>query len=464
MADNLACFCCHVNYEEEPLAVIHAKNNIGCEKCHGESFEHRNDENNVTPPDIIFPPEKIAQLCGMCHDGHDVPTKKVIARWWERRLEKIDASDIVCTDCHGQHRLKIRTVRWDKHTEDLIVSKPEERKVDEDRPKDDKNADAASHPVPQSPLWLTYKGASGPGSAKHIVLIAADQEYRSEQSMPMLTKILAKRHGFDCTVLFSVNDKGEVDPTIKIRWEDKSVIHNIPGLEYLQKADLLILFSRLITLPDEQIKHIIDYLDSGKPIIGIRTANHGFLQNFPYEINGRKVRFGDDVLGGSFRGHHGNWHADSTRGILVEEAKDNPILRGVEDIWGPSDVYRTYPKGESPPAQCQALVYGQPLLGRNRDDSVNKEKEPLPIAWTKTWTGSTGQTARVFHVTMGSAKDYQSAGVRRLTINAAYWCLRMEQQISATSSVEYVGEYRPLASGFQYDKLNVVPRKPATYR
>ncbi len=322
---------------------------------------------------------------------------------------------------------------------------------------------AASHPVPESPLWLTYQGADGPGNGKHIVLIAADQEYRSEQSMPMLASILAKRHGFDCTVLFSVNEKGEADPTMKIRWEDKNVTHNIPGLEHLGKADLLILFSRLITLPDEQIQHIVDYLDSGKPVIGIRTANHGFL-HFPYEINGTKVRFGDDVLGGAFRGHHGNWHADSTRGILVEAAKDHPILRGVTDIWGPSDVYRTYPKDKSLPAECQALVHGQPLLGRNHDDGVNEEKEPLPVAWTKTWTGSTGKTARVFHVTMGSAKDYQSAGLRRLTINAAYWCLHMEEKISADRSVDYVGEYKPLASGFQYDKLNVVPRKPAAFR
>jgi hypothetical protein len=187
-------------------------------------------------------------------------------------------------------------------------------------------AGAAEHPVPENPLWLTFKGGEGPGAGKHIVLIAADQEYRSEQSMPMLAKILAARHGFDCTVLFSVNEKGEADPTMKIRWQDKNVTHNIPGLKYLKKADLMILFSRLITLPDEQIAHVIKYLDSGKPILGIRTANHGFVQNFPYEIDGKKVRFGDDVLGGAFRGHHGNWHADSTRGILVEAMKDVTIM------------------------------------------------------------------------------------------------------------------------------------------
>ena len=83
---------------------------------------------------------------------------------------------------------------------------------------------AGEHPVPESPLWLTYSGESGPGVGKHIVLIAADQEYRSEYSMPMLARLLAKHHGFHCTVLFSLNKDNDVDPTQKIRWEDKSAI------------------------------------------------------------------------------------------------------------------------------------------------------------------------------------------------------------------------------------------------
>ena len=107
---------------------------------------------------------------------------------------------------------------------------------------------AAEHPVPESPLWLTYSGDKGPGEGKHIVLIAADQEYRSEYSMPMLARLLAKHHGFHCTVLFSLNHDNDVDPTQKIRWEDKTVTHNIPGLEHLKKCDLVILFSRLISL------------------------------------------------------------------------------------------------------------------------------------------------------------------------------------------------------------------------
>jgi len=322
---------------------------------------------------------------------------------------------------------------------------------------------ASDHPVPESPLWLTYAGEQGPGNGKHIVLIAADQEYRSEYSMPMLAKILAKHHGFHCTVLFSQNENNEVDPTKKIRYEDKTVIHNIPGLEFLEKSDLVIFFSRLITLPPDQLEHIYHYLDSGKPIIGIRTANHGFL-GFEYKKEGKKVDFGEDVLGGSFRSHHGRWHQDSTRGITVEENKNHPVLESVTDIWGNSDVYRTFKEGGRLPESCIPLVYGQPLMGRKHDDAVNPELIALPVAWVKSWTGNSGKTARVFHVTMGSAHDFQSAGLRRLTVNAAYWCMQMEKDIEPKFGVDIVGEYNPLDSGFDYKKLNVIPQKPAFYK
>jgi len=322
---------------------------------------------------------------------------------------------------------------------------------------------AAGHPVPESPLWLTYSGDKGPGAGKHIVLIAADQEYRSEYSMPMLARLLAKHHGFHCTVLFSLNRNNDVDPTQKIRWEDKTVTHHIPGLEHLKNCDLLILFSRLISLPPKQLRHFYDYLDSGKPIIGIRTANHGFI-GFEYRKSGKKIDFGEDVLGGSFRNHHGRWQQDSTRGIIVERNKDHPVLKGVEDIWGTSDVYRTFKEGGGLPDGCLSLVDGQPLMGRKRGDAVNSELIPLPVAWVKTWTGNAEHSARVFHVTMGSAQDFQSEGLRRLTVNAAYWCLHLDAEINAESCMDLVGEYDPPGSGFAYDKLNIVPRKPSYYK
>ena len=327
---------------------------------------------------------------------------------------------------------------------------------------------ASAHPVPENPKWLTHTGEKGPGKGKHIVLITADQEYRSEQSLPMMAKVLSMHHGFDTTVLFGVNENGEVDPTMPVYpkkgKEDEFKSHNIPGLEHLAKADALIIITRLLTLPMEQQKLLVSYFDSGKPIIALRTANHGFRGNLPYEMNGKKVNFGRDILGGSFMGHHGRWHADSTRGTVVKELKDHPIVRGVTDIWGPSDVYRTYKEGTSLPADCTALVWGQPLVGRNYDDKANTKKIPLPVAWFKTWKTSEGKNARVFHTTMGSGKDLESAGLRRMIINSAYWGMKMEDKITPDSSVDYVGEYKPLASGFNYEKLGVTLKPPAAYK
>ncbi len=320
--------------------------------------------------------------------------------------------------------------------------------------------------VSDSPQWLTYSGGDGPGKGKRIVLIAADQEYRSEQSMPMMAKILSKHHGFDCIVLFAVNEKGEVDPTMPVYPEKGKPLkeHHIPGLENLAAADLVIFFPRLLTLPMVERELIVKYIDSGKPFISIRTGNHGFHASLPYKINGKQVRWGEDVLGGTFLEHHGRWHADSTRGTIVPEQKDHPILRGVTDIWGNSDVYRTYKKGTALPADCTALVWGQPLMGRKPDDAPNRELEPLPVAWFKFWQTSSGKKARVFHSTMGSAHDLESAGLRRLLINAAYWGMGMESAITPTRSVEIVGTYNPLESGFNYEELGVVPKPVSAYR
>ena len=328
-------------------------------------------------------------------------------------------------------------------------------------------AQASTHPVPASPKWLTFEGGEGPGKGKHIVLVTAEQEYRSEQSLPMLAGILSKHHGFHCTVLFGTNEQGLVDPITDVypKKGEEALFkgHNIQGLEHLEKADLLILQTRLLTLPDDQKKHIVNYLDSGKPIIALRTANHGFNGSIGYKIDGNDINIGK-ILGGAFMSHHGNWSRDSTRGDIVPEMKDHPILTGVKDIWGTSDVYRTYKEGEGLPEDCTALVLGQPLIGRERGGADNPEKIPLPVVWFKNWKTSEGKLARVLHSTMGSAEDMECPGLRRLVINGVYWGLAMEKQISATSSVEYTGEYKPLSSGFNYEKIGVILKEPEAYR
>jgi hypothetical protein len=211
------------------------------------------------------------------------------------------------------------------------------------------------------------------------------------------------------------------------------------------------------------LERIVRYVDSGKPIIALRTANHGFRGPLPYKINGKQVRWGTDVLGGEFMNHHGRWHADSTRGSIAPDQKDHPILAGVSDIWGDSDVYRTYKVGTSLPEGCNALVWGQPLMGREPGDAPNTKLEPLPVAWCKFWTTSSGKNARVFHSTMGSGVDLKNPGLRRLIVNAAYWGLGMESAIVADRSVEIVGTYAPLQSGFNYTELGVTPKPPAAY-
>ena len=333
------------------------------------------------------------------------------------------------------------------------------------------NQSLGDEPAPAEPdntPWLTFPGGDGPGKGKRIVLISAEQEYRSEQSMPMMAKILSQHHGFDCTVLFGVNARGEVDPTMPVYPEKGKEAefkeHHIPGLEHLASADLVIFFTRLLTLPPTEQQQIVDYIDSGKPLIALRTANHGFRGPLPYKINGKQVRWGEDILGGSFMNHHGRWHADSTRGFFDKDHAQHPILTGVTDIWGDSDVYRTYKEGTNLPAQCTALVWGQPLMGRKPDDLPNDKLEPLPVAWVKPWQTSDGKTARVFHCTMGSGIDLKSPGLRRLVINSAYWCIGMEDSISASRSVEIVGSYEPLESGFNYDELGVKPRPISFYR
>src|ERR1051326_7016492 len=106
--------------------------------------------------------------------------------------------------------------------------------------------------------WVVYEGGAGPGKGRHIVLVSGDEEYRSEEALPQLGKILAKHHGFKCTVLFAIDPK---DDTINPDKKD-----NIPGLEALKTDDLMVLCTRLRNLPDDQMKRIVDYVEEGKPV------------------------------------------------------------------------------------------------------------------------------------------------------------------------------------------------------
>ncbi|OAI46434.1 hypothetical protein AYO44_11430 [Planctomycetaceae bacterium SCGC AG-212-F19] len=289
--------------------------------------------------------------------------------------------------------------------------------------------------------WVVYDGFDGPGKGKHIVLVSGDEEYRTEEGFPQLGKILAKHHGFKCIVLFAIDKDGTINPNVN---------NNIPGLEALKTADLMIIGTRFRDLPDEQMKHVVEYVESGKPIIGLRTATHAFnLKSKTYAKYSWSNKewdggFGRQVLGETWISHHGSHGKQSTRGIVAKDEAKHPILRGIADgdIWGTTDVYgvRLPLPGDSKP-----LVLGQVLEGMKPTDKpvASKQNDPMmPVAWTKTYTVSPGKTGRVFTTTMGASQDLESEGLRRLLVNATYWALGMEDKIPEKAKVDIVGEYK----------------------
>ena len=309
--------------------------------------------------------------------------------------------------------------------------------------------------------WVVYKGSKGLGKGKHIVLVSGDDEYRSEEALPMLGKILAVRHGFKCTVLFAINPKtGQIQPNHQT---------NIPGLEALKTADVMIMALRFRSLPDEQMKHIVDYTHSGKPIIGLRTSTHAFNMRgksaYKYlSWNSRAKEwlggFGRQVLGDTWINHHGRHGSESTRGVINKKFASHPILRGVKDIWGPTDVYgvRNLTK------KAHVLVHGQVVAGMKPTDKAveGRKNEPMmPLIWTKTYKGSEGKESRIVCTTMGASMDFQSEGLRRTIVNACFWGLKMEDKMPAKADVTYVGKYKPTRFGFGSFTKGV---KPADHR
>jgi len=316
-------------------------------------------------------------------------------------------------------------------------------------------AGLAAGPARAADPWITLDGRKGAGKGKHVVLVSGDEEYRSEEALPQLAKILARHHGFRCTVLFAIDRN---DATINPNQRD-----NIPGLEVLKNADLLVIFTRFRDLPDAQMKAVVDYVESGRPVIGMRTATHAFALTSKtyanYSWNGKDGGFGRRVLGETWINHHGQHGRQSTRGILAQGREGHPILRGIKDgdIWGPTDVYAV----RLPlPGDCKPLVLGQVVDGMRPTDkpAAGKPNDPMmPVAWVHSYAATSGKTARVFATTMGASQDLQSAGLRRLLVNACYWALGIEKQIPSKTDVDLVGDYKPRPFGFGAFSKGVKP-------
>ena len=289
---------------------------------------------------------------------------------------------------------------------------------------------------------IVYQGKAGPGKGKHIVLLTGDEEYRGEEGLPMMAKILSQRHGFKCTVLFSLNDKGEIDPN-----NQKSLSHP----KALDSADAIIMLLRFRTWPDEVYKYFDDACNRGIPVLGLRTSTHAF--------RGKLGGFGKRVLGEKWVSHWGHHKREACRGAIEPSAKDDPILNGVTDVFADSDVYEAYP-----PKDAKILMRGLVLENMKSDSkpSTRERKKgrgindpAMAVAWTRKHKWPSGKTSPIFTTTMGAATDLQSEGLRRMIVNATYAGLGMD--VPKKANVDYVDPYKPLFYGFNTFRKGLKP-------
>ncbi|MFD0798741.1 ThuA domain-containing protein [Maribacter chungangensis] len=335
-----------------------------------------------------------------------------------------------------------------------------------------KTTSAPMEEVPQQ--WLVFEGKGE--SAKHIVLVSGDEEYRSEETLPQFAKILSKHHGFKCTVLFAQNPDS---PGIV----DANYVKNIPGLDALETADIMVVFTRFRALPDEQMQYFDNFLMAGKPVIGIRTATHAFnfgkedVTNFAHYGNGYQGAetdwadgFGRLVLGEKWHTHHGHHKHQSTRGVIPEDATSHPIVSGIESgsIWGATDVYgvRLPLPGDSHPVLLGQIINREGEYDENdlfygmkpTDVELAKENNTglkvndilMPIAWTKSYQLPGGKKGKSFTSTIGSSTDILNESLRRLWVNGVFWALG--ETVPDKANVDLVGKYSPSAYGFKTDE------------
>lgn len=311
---------------------------------------------------------------------------------------------------------------------------------------------------------VTFEAKDGPGKGKHVVLLAGDEEYRSEEGLPMLARVLSQKHGFKCSVALSVGKDGNIDPNAQASGE---------GVAALDTADVCIMLVRFRHWPDETMKHFDTYVKAGKPFIALRTSTHAF--NFAKETtfakyafnapaeSGWEGGFGKAILGETWVSHWGSHKKEATRGIITDAGKTDPLLTGVADLFGDTDVYEAHP-----PADAKVLVSGQVLKGMNPTDEpadyVKKLKtgdQPVnspmqPIVWTREADNGMGSKNKVLCTTMGAATDLANEGLRRLIVNSVYAFAGLA--VPEKADVTPIGDYKPT---FYSPNLFIKGVKPA---
>lgn len=296
----------------------------------------------------------------------------------------------------------------------------------------------------------------GAGRGKTIVLVAGDEEYRTEETMPMLAKILAKKHGFNCVVLFSTDEKaGFIDPNNQ---------KNIRGTEVLDNADLMIIGTRFRQLPDSQLAPFARFLNAGKPVIGIRTATHAFSGGAKTG-DFKWADFGLKILGEKWVAHHGAHKKEGTRSVFETANLKHPVLRGVEEIFCTSDVYAVKNLDLSKATVLLRGAVTETLSDRSYPVKGPKNDPMQALAWLFEYTAPDGKGAgKSFCTTMGASVDFADEDLRRLVVNATLHLLGLE--VPAKADVAFVDPFTPtmyaaLKSEY-YKQIKLTPSDFAT--
>ena len=272
--------------------------------------------------------------------------------------------------------------------------------------------------IPALAVLLTlssFHPAQEPADPPHIVFVTGDEEYRSEESMPMLASLLEKEYGMRCTVLYALNEHGEIAP---------NHLTDIPGLEVLADADLLVQFTRFRALPDDQLQHLLDFAQSGKPIVGFRTTTHALR----YPGGSPNAKWNDDYgrgfFGQTWITHHGH---KSTTDVTPNKdlLRRHPVLRGVDPFHAASWLYHVEGGGDTLPADATPLVFGQAVNSGHGADRAERFPQKQTVAWVR--ERDNGQ--RVFFTTLGHPYDFKEESMRTLSLNGILWALGKEEQI-----------------------------------
>ncbi len=245
---------------------------------------------------------------------------------------------------------------------------------------------------------------AAPAKAPTIVLISGEYEYKSAETLPGLKTRLETALGAKC---------------IYLQRKPGTNVHDIPGLEALDTADLAIFYIRRMVLPEDQIARVKQYAASGKPIIGLRTASHAF-ENWK--------EWDREVLGGNYQNHHNNKLATTIR--VLPEAAAHPILKGVaKEFASPGSLYRNSPLPPGSKVLLMGAVEGKPAE---------------PVAWTHRY-----HSTSVFYTSLGHPDEFGTENFDRLLLNAIQWTLAQPVLKPAASLPETAGIRRVSVAEFE---------------